>query len=121
MSADHCAVSPQRGSRAYKRLIIDTMYREMSSWSTDIGKYARGTTKDIVFYLNTLIDRYVVLNTNAVANLDIIANIDILPKRAVSTNKGTFLNVAEMPYLGIVAYNYIVIDIAALMNEIRHC
>ena len=49
---------------------------------------------------------------------DIAAYVDVLSERAVRTDLRTFLDMAEMPYLGTGAYLDSVVDVAALVNII---
>ena len=117
VATDNGAIGSKRGTFFHHCFGVHTMCGEMSPWRGDIGEDTTWTAKDIVLQLHSLIYRNIVLYTNTVANLDIIAYINILPQRAVGTNAGASLNMAEMPHLGVFANDHIVIDIAAFMYK----
>ena len=121
MAADHGAISPQGGTFADLGLGIDTMYREMGTRRRHVGEYAARAAEHIVLNLNAFVDRDVVLHADAIADLNIVAHVHILSERAVFTNHGTFLDMAEMPDLGSLADAHILIDITAFMYvEVTH-
>jgi hypothetical protein len=57
------------------------------------------------------------LDADTIADYYIITHIDILAKRTTLANTRTALDMAEVPNLGIVAYDDIVVDIATFVNK----
>ena len=92
------------------------MDREMRPRGDHIGEDTTRTAKHVVLYFHPLIYRNIVLDADTVADADIVAHIDILAKGATGTDTGTPLDVAEVPYLGVVADEDIVVDIAAFVD-----
>ena len=118
MPTDDGAISSQRRPLLNERAGINTMHREVGTRGDDIGEHTRGTTEDVVFYLDTLVDRDIVLDADTIANNHVVANVDVLSQRAVVAQTRTPLNVAEVPHIGALAYLDIVIDITGRMNHL---
>ena len=117
MATNHSAIGAQRGTLLDYCFVIDTMNGKMGARCSDVGEYTTGATKDIILNFDSLINRYIILDAHTIANVDIIPYIDILTKRATGANTCSALNVTEMPYLSILANDYIIIDITAFMNK----
>lgn len=118
VTAYNGAISPKRRSLLDQCLGINSMHGEMGTGRGDIGEDARRTTKDIVLYLNTFIHRHIVLYAHAIADAHIIADVDILTQAATAAKDGSALDMAEMPYLGALAYRDPIIDITRRMDII---
>ena len=95
----------------------------MSLWifrsgSKVIRKYARRAAEHIISKLYAFIEGNIVLHFAAIAYKYIIRHIHILPKRAIFTNPGARLNMAEMPYLRTFSYLSPIINNACRMYRI---
>jgi hypothetical protein len=87
------------------------MNREVGTGSGNVGKHTGRATENVILYFHALVDRNIILDAYAITNSDIVTDIDILAKGAVLTKTGTFLHMAEMPYLCSLAYLYILVNV----------
>jgi hypothetical protein len=117
VTTNHRTIGTKGGTFFDKRFGIDTMTRKMCARCGDIGKYTTRTAEYIVLYLNPLVHGHIVLDADTIADYYIITHIDILAKRTTLANTRTALDMAEVPNLGIVAYDDIVVDIATFVNK----
>ncbi len=118
MAAYDSTVGSERCSLLDQGFCIDTVYRKVSARSSYVGEHARRAAEDVVFDFNSLIYRHIILDTHSVAYPDIVADIHILAQRTVFSQRSALLDMAEMPYLGAVSYDYIIIDVARRVYEI---
>ena len=117
VAADNRAVGPQRRALAHARTRIHSVHGKVCAWRIHVGEHARGAAENVVLQFNALVHRYIVLYTDTVSYANVVANVHVLPQRAVRTYYGTFLDMAEVPYLGAGAYAGAVVNIAALVYE----
>lgn len=118
VTADDGAVGTERGTFLDECLGIDAVNREVGTGCRDIGEDAGGAAENIILYLYTFINGYVVLDADAIADTDIVTDVHILAQRAVFAEPGTLLDMTEVPYLRAFANLYIVIDVTAFVNVI---
>ena len=90
----------------------------MGSRGGDIGENTTGATEDIVLYLNTFVNGNIVLDADTIAYADIVAYVHILAKGAIAPNMSTFLNMAEVPYLGSFTYDDIFVNVTAFVYKV---
>jgi len=118
VAADDGAVGAEGGAFTDEGAGVDAVNGEVGTGRGDIGEHAGGTAEDVVFYLYAFVDRDVVLDAHAVAYLDVVADVDVLAEGAALTEGGAALDVAEVPDFGAGTDGYVVVDIAAFVNEI---
>ena len=118
MAAHYRAVRAERCAFAHARTRVNPVHREVRPRGVHVGEYAGRSAEYVVLQLHAFVDRDIVLDADAVAYTDVAAYIDVLSERAVGTDLGTFLDMAEMPNLGTGTYLDSVIDVAALVNVI---
>ena len=98
------------------------MNGEVGAWSCNVSEYATGAAKHVVLNGDSFVNGYVVLYPDAIAYVHIVANVDVLPEGTIGAYSGSFLNMAEMPYLCVVTYLNIIINITAFMYKcLVHC
>ena len=117
VAADDGAVRAQARALAYARTRKKTMCGKVCARGVDIRENAGRTAEDIVFQVHAFVDGNVVLDPDPVANPDAGAYVDILSERAVCTDDGAGLDMAEMPYLGTGSDGRTCVHVAALMHE----
>ena len=115
MAADHGAVGAQRGAFADLGLGVDAMHGEVGTRRGHVGEHAAWAAEHIVLDLDAFVDGDVVLHADIVTDMHIVAHVDVLSEGAVLADDGTFLDVAEMPYLGAFANAYVFIDVTAFV------
>ncbi len=120
MPTNHSAIGTKRGTLLYQCLGINAMARKMRTRGIHIGEHTTGTAKDIILNLHTFVHRHIVLDADAVANAHIVAHIHILTEGASLPDTGTFLYMAEMPYLSVFSNDDIVVYIAAFVDKRIH-
>ena len=122
MAAHYRAVRAERCAFAHARTRVNPVHREVRPRGVHVGEHAGRSAEYVVLQLYPLVYRDIVLDTDAVAYADVAAYVDVLSERAVRSDHGTLLDMAEMPYLGTGTYLDSVIDVAALVNVIvLHC
>ncbi len=118
VATDDGAVGSKGGAFTDEGVGVDTVDGEVGTGRGDIGEHAGGSAEDVVFYLYAFVDGDVVLDADAVAYLDVVADVDVLAEGAALTEGGTALHMTEVPDFGAGADGYVVVDIAAFVNEI---
>lgn len=116
VAADDGAIGSQRGPFLDQRALILTLSGTIQPRHQHIGKHTTWSEKHVVFYLNTLVNRNIVLYSYSIPYLDIGTDVDVLSQRAVLSKHSTFLDVAEMPHLGALAQSDALIDVRTLVN-----
>ena len=117
VTTNDSAISSKGGTFFDDGFCVHAVDGEMGTRCGDIGEDAAWTTEDVVFDLNTFIDRYIILDADTVADVYVVANIHILPQGATTAYAGSFLNMAEMPHFCVFANDYVIIDVAAFMYK----
>ena len=117
VSTDNSTVGTERCSLFDSCFGVDAMHWEVGAGCCNVGEDATGTAEDVIFDGDTLIDRYVVLYAYPIAYMDIVTDVDVLTHRAVCANTCSFLDMAEMPHLGIFANHNVVIDVTAFVYK----
>ena len=93
------------------------MRREIGTRDINIGEYATGTAKHIVFQHHAFVYRNVVLYAHAIAYFHTRSYVYVLPQGATFANDSTLLHMTEMPYIGALANDNIVVHITAFVYE----
>ena len=117
MTAHYRAIRAERCAFAHARTRVDSVHREVRPRSIYIREYAGRTAKDIVFYLDALVNGNIVLDPDTVADAGVVANVHILAQGTVRSDDSPFLDMAEMPNLCSGANLDAVIHVAAFVNE----
>src|SRR5882762_7056056 len=101
----------------HERAPVLVLARYMAARIHDVGEDAGGTTEDVVFQNDALIDRHVILDLDVVADLGARHHDDVLAEVAPLADHGTRHHVGEVPDLGAVPDHRPVIDVTGLVRE----
>ena len=118
MTAHDRAIRAKRCAFAHARTRVNSVHREVRPRSIYIRENTRGTTEDMVLYLNALVDGDIVLDAHTIPDADVIGDVHILAQGTIRSDDSTFLDMAEMPDFRSGADLDAVIHVAAFVNEI---
>lgn len=122
MTAHNRAIRTKGCSLAHARTRVDSVHREVRPRSIYIREDTRGSAEDIVLQLDTLVNRYIVLDPDTVPDPDAAGHIHILAQGTILPDDGPLLDMAEMPNFRTGANPDAVIHVTALVNEkVLHC
>ena len=85
-------------------------------WRQIVREHAGGTAEHVVLQLHSFVNRDVVLDLDPVADLRVRAHVNVLAERASSTDGGTRLDMAEVPYPRALADCHALVSIRALVH-----
>jgi len=102
-TADDCSIGTDGTAFFQKGLFKFILALNKCSGVDDIGKNHGWTKKDIIFYLDTLIDADVVLDFDPTAYSDIRSYDTVLSKRAVRTDSGVWHDMGKVPDFSVFA------------------
>lgn len=83
----------------------------------DVREHAARPTEDIILQRHTFVDADVILDFAVIPHPDVGTDHDILPNRAVSPDRGTSQDMAEVPNLRSHSYLACFVDIRAFMDH----
>src|SRR5213076_1498368 len=119
-AADDRGVRTDRAAALHERAPVLVPARHVAPRIHHVGKHAGGPAEHVVFQLDALVDRDVVLDLDVVADFRAGHHDDVLAEVAALADDGAGHHVRKVPDLGAVADHRSVIDITGLMCEVAH-
>src|SRR5712664_2668701 len=119
-AANDGRVGPDGAAALHERAPVFVLARDVAARVHHVGEHAGGPAEDVVFQLDALVNRDVVLDLDVVADFRPGHHDDVLAEVAALAVHGAGHDVRKVPDLGAAADYRSVVDIAGLVCEIAY-
>src|SRR4029434_2256294 len=117
-AANDCAIGAERCAAPHNRPQILAVPIDLGSRVNDISENAGRSAEDVVFQLDSGVNRNVILNLAVIANHHVVGDIYVLAQNAALAEAGSRLHVGKMPNLCAGSDLYGIVDVGTFVHEI---